>query len=159
VGEQHHRRRTDHCRLRTQCVRPGGPRDVLGLLRTESTITPVSVDGGPTGAYDDERRSTSKRRRRWRPGTIDIYQGRQQHRTAGHLQQIADDDTATIISTSWGTCESDPSGDPSAEQPIFEQMAAQGQTVVSAAGDSGSSDCNGITNNDPAVDDPPPSPT
>jgi subtilase family serine protease len=37
---------------------------------------------------------------------------------------------------------------------IFEQMAAQGQTVVSAAGDYGSSDCTGITNNSPAVDDP-----
>jgi hypothetical protein len=33
-------------------------------------------------------------------------------------------------------------------------MAAQGQTVASAAGDSGSSDCNGITNNNLAVDDP-----
>jgi subtilase family serine protease len=33
-------------------------------------------------------------------------------------------------------------------------MSAQGQTVVSAAGDAGSSDCNGITNNDLAVDDP-----
>jgi hypothetical protein len=33
-------------------------------------------------------------------------------------------------------------------------MAAQGQTVFSAAGDAGSSDCNGITNNNLAVDDP-----
>jgi subtilase family serine protease len=33
-------------------------------------------------------------------------------------------------------------------------MSAEGQTVVSAAGDAGSSDCNGITNNDLAVDDP-----
>ena len=102
------------------------------------------------------RRSTSKRPRRWpRARAIEIYQG--PNNSTGPIdtyQQIADDDTANVVSTSWGTCESDPSGDPSAEQPIFEQMAAQGQTIVSAAGDAGSSDCNGITNNDPAVDDP-----
>jgi hypothetical protein len=90
------------------------------------------------------------------PGAnFDVYQG--PNNSSGPLDtytQIADDDTATIISTSWGTCEGDPSGDPSAEQPIFEQMSAEGQTVVSAAGDSGSSDCNGITNNNLAVDDP-----
>jgi subtilase family serine protease len=67
---------------------------------------------------------------------------------------MADDDTATIITTSWGDCEVDPDNDPSAEEPIFEQMAAQGQTVVASAGDEGSSDCNGITSNAPAVDDP-----
>ena len=79
------------------------------------------------------------------PGAkIEIYQGpNNSNGPIDTYQQIADDDTATIVSTSWGMCEADPSGDPSAEQPIFEQMAAQGQTIVSAAGDDGSSDCNG----------------
>jgi len=44
------------------------------------------------------------------PGaSIEIYQG--PNNSAGPIdtyQQIADDDTATIVSTSWGTCESDP---------------------------------------------------
>jgi len=61
------------------------------------------------------------------PGAaIEIYQG--PNNSSGPIdvyQQIADDDTASIVSTSWGTCESDPSGDPAAEQPIFEQMAAR----------------------------------
>ena len=120
------------------------------------TLTPVSVDGGPTGPYDDEPTLDIEEVAAMAPGAvIDIYQG--PNNSNGPIdiyQQIADDNTASIVSTSWGTCEADPSGDPSAEQPIFEQMAAQGQTVVSAAGDSGSSDCNGVTNNSPAVDDP-----
>ncbi len=120
------------------------------------TITPVSVDGGPTGTYDDEPTLDIEQAAALAPGaTFEVYQG--PNNSTGPLDtytQIADDDTASIVSTSWGTCESDPQGDPSAEQPIFEQMSAQGQTVVSAAGDAGSSDCNGITNNSLAVDDP-----
>lgn len=120
------------------------------------TITPISVDGGPTGSYDDEPTLDIEQAAALAPGaTFEVYQG--PNNSTGPIDtytQIADDDTATIISTSWGTCESDPEGDPSAEQPIFEQMSAQGQTIVSAAGDAGSSDCNGITNNDLAVDDP-----
>ena len=135
---------------------PGDLATYLNCYGLNPTITPVSVDGGPTGAYDDEPTLDIEEVAAMAPGaTIEIYQG--PNNSSGPIdvyQQIADDDTASIVSTSWGTCESDPSGDPAAEQPIFEQMAAQGQTVVSAAGDSGSSDCNGITNNNPAVDDP-----
>ena len=75
-------------------------------------------------------------------------------------QKIADDNTASVVSTSWGSCELDPTGDPAAELPIFEQMAAQGQTVLSAAGDGGSTDCQSNTNvtlntqNALSVDDP-----
>jgi subtilase family serine protease len=135
---------------------PGDLATYLNCYGLTPSITPVSVDGGPTGSYDDEPTLDIEEVAAMAPGaSIEIYQG--PNNSAGPIdtyQQIADDDTATIVSTSWGTCESDPSGDPSAEQPIFEQMAAQGQTVVSAAGDAGSSDCNGITNNNLAVDDP-----
>jgi subtilase family serine protease len=135
---------------------PGDLATFLTCYGLSPTITPVSVDGGPTGGYDDEPTLDIEEVTAMAPGaTVEIYQG--PNNATGPIdtyQQIADDDTASIVSTSWGTCESDPSGDPSAEQPIFEQMAAEGQTVVSAAGDAGSSDCNGITNNDPAVDDP-----
>jgi subtilase family serine protease len=135
---------------------PGDLATFLNCYGLNPTITPVNVDGGPTGGYDDEPTLDIEEVTAMAPGaSIDIYQGpNNSNGPIDTYQQIADDDTATIVSTSWGTCESDPSGDPSAEQPIFEQMAAQGQTVVSAAGDAGSSDCNGITNNDPAVDDP-----
>jgi subtilase family serine protease len=135
---------------------PGDLATFLNCYGLNPTITPVNVDGGPTGGYDDEPTLDVEEVAAMAPGaTIEIYQGpNNSNGPIDTYQQIADDDTATVISTSWGTCESDPNGDPSAEQPIFEQMAAQGQTIVSAAGDAGSSDCNGITNNDPAVDDP-----
>jgi subtilase family serine protease len=128
----------------------------LSCYGLSPSVTPISVDGGPTGSYDDEPTLDIEQAAALAPGAnFEVYQG--PNNSSGPTDtyaQIADDDTATIISTSWGTCESDPGGDPSAEQPIFEQLSAQGQSVFSAAGDSGSSDCNGITNNALAVDDP-----
>ena len=135
---------------------PGDLATFLDCYGLNPQITPVSVDGGPTGGYDDEPTLDIEEVAAMAPGaSIEIYQGpNDSNGPTDVYQQIADDDTASVISTSWGTCEGDPSGDPAAEQPIYEQMAAQGQTIVSAAGDAGSSDCNGITNNDLAVDDP-----
>ena len=121
-----------------------------------STITNVKVDGGATGSYSDEATLDVEEASVLAPGaTIAVYAA--PNNSAGPIdayQQIADDNTASIVTTSWGTCEQDPNGAVNAEQAIFEQMAAQGQTVVAASGDSGSSDCNGITTNAPAVDDP-----
>ena len=65
--------------------------------------------------------------------------------------QIAADDTASVVSTSWGLCEDD--AGPAYEQAqnvIFEQMAAQGQSVFAAAGDTGPYGC--IRNDGPAAD-------
>jgi len=57
-------------------------------------------------------------------------------------QQIATDNTASVISTSWGLCESGaPSSTLSSENTIFFQMAAQGQQIFAASGDNGSEDC------------------
>ena len=57
-------------------------------------------------------------------------------------QRIADDDTAKVVSTSWGICEADnTAGAAQAEATVFAQMALQGQTLVAASGDSGSEAC------------------
>ena len=57
-------------------------------------------------------------------------------------QQMANDDGARIISSSWGWCELDyPSTMLEAQNAIFAQFAAQGQSFVEASGDSGSSGC------------------
>lgn len=60
---------------------------------------------------------------------------------------IVSQDRANIVSTSWGECEQAlQTGAPGAQQlenDIFEEAAIQGQTVVSAAGDTGSDDCAG----------------
>ncbi|MGO9876891.1 MAG: protease pro-enzyme activation domain-containing protein [Acidimicrobiia bacterium] len=56
--------------------------------------------------------------------------------------QIVQDDRAQVVSTSWGICEAeltDASLD--ALHGLFQQAAAQGQTVFAATGDSGSEDC------------------
>ncbi|GLG00156.1 pseudomonapepsin [Alicyclobacillus hesperidum subsp. aegles] len=57
------------------------------------------------------------------------------------FNQVASDDGAHVVTTSWGAPESQtPSSTIDAEHSIFEEMAAQGQSVFAAAGDSGSSD-------------------
>jgi hypothetical protein len=74
--------------------------------------------------------------------------------------RIATDDLAQVITTSWGECEQEntPNTAAAAENAIFERMAAQGQTMVAAAGDQGSEDCYNAYSNSTAtglaVDDP-----
>jgi subtilase family serine protease len=74
--------------------------------------------------------------------------------------QIASDDTADSVSSSWGECENDvPSGYVQAENLVFEQMALQGQSMFGAAGDNGAFDCLGIDGTTLLnVDDPPAQP-
>jgi len=56
--------------------------------------------------------------------------------------KIASDDSADVISSSWGVCENDAgAGYVQAENLIFEQMALQGQSMFGAAGDTGAFDC------------------
>ncbi len=72
------------------------------------------------------------------------------------FDRIASDDTAQVVTTSWGDCEHDiPAADLQTENGIFARMALQGQTVIAASGDAGSEDCyptDGTTRL--AVDDP-----
>ncbi len=78
-------------------------------------------------------------------GPIDVY------------RQIADDDAAKVVSTSWGICEAaNGTAAEQAEQQIFDQMALDGQTMVAASGDAGSADCypSGPDPSGLAVDDP-----
>jgi len=59
------------------------------------------------------------------------------------IQYAIDNKIGTIISSSYGDCETDLGGQ--TLESSFEQAATQGQTVMSAAGDDGSTDCFGIT--------------
>ncbi len=55
---------------------------------------------------------------------------------------IANQDRASSVSSSWGVCENDvDAAYVKAENVIFEQMAAQGQSMFSSAGDTGAFDC------------------
>ncbi len=56
--------------------------------------------------------------------------------------QIANDDKADAISTSWGLCETDLGlAGAQAESIAFTEMAVQGQSIFDAAGDTGAFDC------------------
>jgi subtilase family serine protease len=72
--------------------------------------------------------------------------------------KIIGQDRASVISNSWGECEPiEGPTDAAAENVLFEEAAAQGQTVVSAAGDEGVQDCydgSAHGNTSIAVDDP-----
>jgi subtilase family serine protease len=55
---------------------------------------------------------------------------------------IANQDIADSISSSWGECEADAGlGYAEAENVIFEQMAAQGQSIFASSGDTGAFEC------------------
>jgi subtilase family serine protease len=127
------------------------------------SVTSINVDGGPTSSDNadnapDEATLDVEESSALAPGAaLEVYQGT--NNGAGPTDiysQMASDDTATIITTSWGICEAQTDGSAQTEQTIFQQMAAQGQTVVAAAGDDGSSDCEDTPSPSSAlaVDDP-----
>jgi kumamolisin len=78
-----------------------------------------------------------------RQGVLDTYQA------------IATDNVAKVVTTSWGLCEPN-AGDSfmRALDGIFAQVAAQGQTIYAASGDTGSDDCRTGGSSTPAVDSP-----
>ena len=85
---------------------------------------------------------------------IIVYQGPNNSGSGPYDTYLAmiSQDRAKVISTSWGLCEpQEGSSSARAESALFQEAAAQGQTIVAAAGDSGSTDCGGHSL---AVDDP-----
>jgi subtilase family serine protease len=137
----------------------------LSCYALSPTINTVDVDGGPSssdnaGDAPDEATLDVEETTALAPGAVlEVYQGTQSGSGPTDIySEIASQDSATIVTTSWGICESQTDGSAQVEQPIFEEMAAQGQTVVAAAGDEGSSDCEGVQGapapTTAAVDDP-----
>jgi kumamolisin len=121
------------------------------------TITNTNVDGGASGEADGEPTLDIQQIAGLAPGaTIHVYEA--PNDSVGPLDeyyQIANDDTSSVVSVSWGSCEAE--SDPHGEQAVFQQLAVQGQGVYAASGDSGSSDCS--SNHNLAVDDPGSQPT
>jgi hypothetical protein len=113
-------------------------------------ITVTSVDGGPgTGPGSAEAALDIEDISALAPGAkIHVFQAPNMNGMFSALDDenaIAEADDAGQVSTSWGLCEAGlQQGAPGAQQVenvIFEQMAAQGQTVFAAAGDDGSDSC------------------
>ena len=114
----------------------------------------IPVDGGqPTGPGSGEANLDVEDVSAVAPGAaIDVYEGpfngdnADVYDSLDEYAAIIDADRDQVISTSWGLCEQvAQQGQPGlqqAENLLFEQAAAQGQTVFSPAGDNGSDDCN-----------------
>lgn len=93
--------------------------------------------------------------------TIDVFEAPQSsdNSSLDAFSAAVDDPDVQVISTSWGRCEGN-SGEEltDAEATLFQQAAAEGKTIVAAAGDNGSEDCNGqsfgVQRTTLAVDDP-----
>jgi subtilase family serine protease len=150
------------------------PNDVAAYQQCFGTHAPVSaikVDGGPTAAPDMstgvglESALDIETVVGLAPGaSVKVYQGPDNPTTAQYLDvfhRMVTDDSVQVISTSWGICEADlQANDPtfiSSEATLFAAAAAQGQTVLAASGDSGSTGCYpGTTTPNSAlvVDDP-----
>ncbi len=132
-----------------------------------------SVDGGqPAGSGSGEAILDVEDASAIAPGaTIDVYVGVSPgsdgtiYDPVDGYAAIIDTDADQVISTSWGLCEQAiQAGQPglqAAENLLFEQAAAQGQSVFAAAGDNGSDDCNTFETPTPiagqnplSVDDP-----
>jgi pro-kumamolisin-like protein/PASTA domain-containing protein/IPT/TIG domain-containing protein/List-Bact-rpt repeat protein len=125
-----------------------------------------NVDGGPgIGSGSAEAILDIQDVSAFAPGaSIDVYQAA--NSTFGSFDeylQIVNDNVDKIITTSWGNCEQalqqGAPGIQQAENLVFQQAAAQGQTVFSAAGDTGSDTCNAFRTLSPvspilSVDDP-----
>ncbi len=93
--------------------------------------------------------------------TIDVFEAPQSSNSSSLdvFSAAIDDPDVQVISTSWGRCEGN-SGTSltDAEATLFQQAAAEGKTILAAAGDNGSEDCSGQTfgfqRTALAVDDP-----
>ena len=133
----------------------------------------VPVDGGqPTGPGSGEAILDVEDLSALAPdATIDVYEGPSYgvdgvaYDPVDEYLPMVESDTARVISSSWGLCEQvvqlGQPGLQQAENLLFEQAAAQGQSVFAAAGDNGSDDCNTFETPTPvsgqnpvSVDDP-----
>ncbi len=128
-----------------------------------TTVNETNVDGGASGtaAGSGEAALDIEDIAGLAPAaTIDVYEA--PNNGTGLLdeyQAIANNPSVQVVSSSWGQCEPQSSLSViDAEETIFEQMATQGQSMMAATGDTGSSDCWGQTaphgSNAVAVDDP-----
>lgn len=150
-------------------LEPVSPGDLATYQSCYGTATPLSyvpVDGGAgSGAGSGEAALDIENFIGLAPAAnVIVYQG--PNSNSGNpgagpydtFSAIVNQDRAKVVSVSWGECEAALGiTDAQAENALFEQAAAQGQTVVAAAGDSGSEDCNTggtLPQTQLAVDDP-----
>ena len=131
-----------------------------GLATKDPTIVLVPNSGTSTVYSDDESESDLDLEY---SGSIAtgatikfVYVGSNQNDSVTDAETYAvDNDLAPIITISYGQCEASlGSADYATLNAVFEQAAAQGQSIVAASGDDGSSDCADNNQSGLAVDFP-----
>ncbi len=152
-------------------LEPNAKADIAAYQHCYGTHTPISYikvdggsgsgDGGGEAALDIEQVIGLAPRAR-----VLVYQGPNSNiGSPGSgpfdvYSKIISQDRASVVSTSWGECEPlQGQSTAEAENTLFEEAAAQGQTVVAASGDSGSEGCynpmsGGLPDTEQAVVDP-----
>ncbi len=144
-------------------LEPYSPSDIAAYQACygiDVPVTGVDVDGGPSSsAQSGEADLDIEVVAGLSPGSsIVVYSGPNNNATGplDTYDAMVDDDTAKVLTTSWGECEPLIGGaQQQTEESVFAEAVTQGQTFFAASGDSGSSDCadQGGTN-ELAVDDP-----
>ncbi|WP_298208817.1 S53 family peptidase [Ferrimicrobium sp.] len=128
-------------------------------LRDPVHLATVAVNGGSdntTRASLDEMALDLETLVAYAPGAhLLVYTASSGDADALYLQMVSQD-RASILLTTWGSCEEDtPPRQLTIEELAFAEAALQGQTVVAASGDDGSSDCLATGGGDGlSVDDP-----
>ena len=152
-------------------LEPDAPSDIAAYQRCYGThvkVNYVKVDSGVgTGAGQGEAALDIEQLIGLAPkASLLVYQGPNNNADSpgtgpyDTLAAMVSQDKAQVLSNSWGECEKlEGFADAHAENTLLEEAATQGQTFVSAAGDSGSQDCyspasGGNPDNALAVDDP-----
>jgi len=129
---------------------PDNPSDIAAYQAcygTNSSVTYTEVDGGsgPSGSGNGiEPTLDIEEIIGLAPeASVDVYQGPNNGPGVyDTYSAIVSSDTAKVISTSWSTCEpNQTSAIVSSENTLFEEAAAQGQSIFASAGDQGSTDC------------------
>ncbi len=141
-------------------LEPYSPADIShfqSCYGTAASVSNVAVDGGAGSGFGrGEAALDIENVIGLAPQTaIRVYQG--PNTDAGAYDtyaKIVTDNTAQVVSTSWGLCEAllGSSGARS-ENTLFQEAAVQGQSVFAASGDSGADDC-GSRSTQSSVDDP-----
>jgi subtilase family serine protease len=150
-------------------LEPDDPTDIAAYQAcygTDASVSYIPVDGGAgTGAGSGEAALDIEDVIGLAPAAnVIVYQGPNSNSGspgAGPYdvyEAIVSQDRAQVVTTSWGQCEPmEGAADAAAENTLFEEAAAQGQTIISAGGDDGSEDCfiaGQNLNTAAAVDDP-----
>ncbi|HEX4791351.1 MAG TPA: S53 family peptidase, partial [Actinospica sp.] len=136
---------------------PTGVAQLDSCYGHSASVSEVKVDGGPSAAANlytqvgSESALDIENIANQAPGVKIIDYAGPDYTTATDAQildtfgAIFNQDKANVVSTSWGLCETltqeGSSTFQSSENTLFQQAAVQGQTVIAASGDDGSTAC------------------